>query len=118
MVAQIREFERILAMHSSSSFSFEKAMNKSETVSPIILNSSNKEFLIIPQGITDNAFTFNQSSLLPSKRQMKDVMANGTNKHQPIFLKVVGNKIVLSHNTMHLDAICKCNVYFTYKQVK
>ena len=80
MVAQIREFERILAMHSSSSFSFEKAMNKSETVSPIILNSSNKEFLIIPQGITDNAFTFNQSSLLPSKRQMKDVMANGTNK--------------------------------------
>ena len=89
MVAQIREFERILAMHSSSSFSFEKAMNKSETVSPIILNSSNKEFLIIPQGITDNAFTFNQSSLLPSKRQMKDVMANGTNKHQPIFLKAV-----------------------------
>lgn len=92
MVAQIREFERILAMHSSSSFSFEKAMNRSETVSPIMLNSSNKEFSKIPQGAAENTFIFNQSSLAPLKRQMKDMITNGTNKYQPIFLKVVGNK--------------------------
>ena len=48
IIAHIKAFIRILAMHSSSSFSFEKPMNNIETVKKITMNSSvHESFLVI-----------------------------------------------------------------------
>ena len=44
IIAHIKAFIRILAMHSSSSFSFEKPMNNIETVKKIILKEAGKQF--------------------------------------------------------------------------
>ena len=101
VIAQTNDFILILAMHSSSSFSFEKVIKSRETAKPITAISSNQ----LPLSVTErklnqpkvsppiNAIALDgRKATSPSNRQYKPNIEQGTANNQPTFLYLFGNK--------------------------